>query len=73
MDRAAPTKCQDCERPLTDPDSIARRRGPVCQAVFEGDTHVTPNPRRYRRKRLPEDEVLTDFPPLAKVRKGHSR
>lgn len=65
--------CLGCERPLTHPDSIARQRGRVCQEKFEGDTHVTPIPRRQRRKRLPEDEVLTDFPPLTKVRKGHRR
>lgn len=70
---AMTTTCLDCERNLTHPDSRARGRGRVCQEKFEGDTHVTPTPRRMRRKRLPEDEVLTDFPTLTKVRKGHRR
>lgn len=64
MDPAVVTKCLDCERQLTDPDSIARERGRVCQEKFEGDTHVTPMPRRMRRKRLPEDEAITGLDEL---------
>lgn len=68
------TTCGLCNRPLRDPDSVARGYGPVCAAgVLGHDTHVTPIPRRHRRKRLPEDQVLTDFPPLQKVQKGHTR
>ncbi|WP_418189808.1 DUF6011 domain-containing protein [Amycolatopsis orientalis] len=68
------TVCCDCHRPLTDPVSVARRRGPVCTVKFEGDTHTSPKPRRpARRRRLPEDEPLTGFPPLQKVQKGHRR
>jgi hypothetical protein len=38
--------------------------------VFEGDTHVTPAPRRHRRRRLPEDQHLTGFPELDPERTG---
>lgn len=58
--------CVDCRRPLTDPVSIARRRGPECAAAIAGDTHVTPvaHTRRHLHRRLPEDQPLTDFPDL---------
>jgi recombinational DNA repair protein (RecF pathway) len=58
------TTCLDCGRPLDHPDSIARERGRVCQEKFEGDTHVTPMPRRMRRKRLSEDQVITGLDEL---------
>lgn len=68
------TECRRCHRPLTDPVSVQRQRGPKCNAIYEGDTHRTPKPRRpARRRRLPEDEPLTGFPPLQKVQKGHRR
>ncbi|HET6290470.1 MAG TPA: DUF6011 domain-containing protein [Amycolatopsis sp.] len=71
------TACRDCHRPLTDPVSVARHRGPVCNTKFEGETpasHVTPKIRRSaRRRRLPEDQIITDFPELQKVQKGHRR
>jgi hypothetical protein len=61
-----PTTCLDCGRPLTDPDSIARERGPDCAAKFEGDTHISPKAiRPARRRRLDEDEPFPDFPESA--------
>lgn len=62
---ADPVPCLDCHRPLKDPASIARQRGRYCQEIFEGDTHISPKPRRPgRRRRLPEDQHLTGFPDL---------
>lgn len=54
--------CLDCHRPLKDPASIARQRGRYCQEIFEGDTHISPKPRRpARRKRLAEDRPFPGF------------
>lgn len=61
------TTCRACDRPLTDPASRERELGPVCAGKAGG--HVP----RQRHHRLPEDEVLTGFPTLIKVRKGHRR
>jgi hypothetical protein len=62
---ADPVPCLDCHRPLNAPESVARKRGRHCQEVFEGDTHISPKPRRpMRRKRLPEDEPFPNFPKL---------
>jgi len=61
-----PARCRDCHRLLTDSASIARHRGPVCAAKFDGDTHISRPPvRRARRRRLPEDVPFPDFLDLA--------
>jgi hypothetical protein len=54
----APAVCEDCHRPLKDPASIARGRGPVCQAVLEGDTHISPAPRRPPQRPDPDQIPL---------------
>lgn len=55
---ATAVQCEDCHRPLKDPDSVARGRGPICQAAFDGDTHISPQPRRPSRRRNPDQILL---------------
>lgn len=58
--------CSDCKKPLTDPASKERGRGPKCAARHAGIKHVVriARTRRPRHHRLPEDQALTDFPDL---------
>jgi hypothetical protein len=68
---ATAVQCEDCHRPLKDPASIARGRGRICQAVFEGDTHISPVPRRPSRRRNPDQILLPlENPVDAETRKA---
>ena len=55
--------CSDCRKPLTDPVSQERGRGPKCEAKHTGIRRVVrvANTRRQLRRRLPEDEPLPDL------------
>lgn len=52
--------CSDCRKPLTDPVSRERGRGPKCAARHAGVRHVVrvANTRRPRRRHLPEDQPI---------------
>lgn len=51
------TTCRDCDRLLTNLDSVARGRGQKCQRAFDGGDHSTPTPRRPARQRQHADDV----------------
>lgn len=60
--------CSDCRKPLTDPVSQERGRGPTCEARHTGEKRVVrvANTRRQLRRRLPEDQPLPDLNPQGK-------
>jgi hypothetical protein len=63
--------CATCRRPLTDPVSRERGRGPKCAADHAGVRHVVrvAATRRQLRRRLPEDQPLPGFPTEPRHRK----